>query len=171
MRAVRMKRAAITLAAALFLLCGSLTAQTGANACDLDLNGVVNVADAQMAVAMATGARPCTANIVGPLVCNETVVARVRAAALPGGTCVTSHWVTLTWTASTSAGVTGYNIYRGTVSGGPYTRINSTPVAGTSYVDSTVAAGQTYYYVARSVTSTGVESVNSNQAQAVVPSP
>lgn len=33
--------------------------------------------------------------------------------------------VTLTWTASTSAGVTGYKIYRGMVNGGPYALVGN----------------------------------------------
>lgn len=77
--------------------------------------------------------------------------------------------VTLSWTASTTAGV-NYNIYRGTTSGGPYaTKVNATPVTGTSFTDTTVVSGQTYYYVARAVDGTGTESVNSNQAIAAVP--
>jgi hypothetical protein len=82
-----------------------------------------------------------------------------------------THYVDLAWTASTSSGVTGYDIYRGTASGGPYTQINSSSVAGTTYTDSTVAAGQTYYYVATAVNSSGVQSGYSNQASATVPSP
>jgi hypothetical protein len=80
------------------------------------------------------------------------------------------HRVTLTWTASTSSGVVGYNIYRSTVSGGAYTMIQSS-VSGTSYVDSSVSSGQTYYYVATAVDGNNDESVDSNQAQAVVPVP
>jgi hypothetical protein len=34
------------------------------------------------------------------------------------------HTVTLSWTDSAST-VVGYNVYRGTLSGGPYTKINS----------------------------------------------
>jgi predicted phage tail protein len=34
-----------------------------------------------------------------------------------------------------------------------------------------VAAGTTYYYVVRSVNSSGTESANSNQATAAVPTP
>jgi fibronectin type 3 domain-containing protein len=79
--------------------------------------------------------------------------------------------VDLAWTASTSSGVTGYDIYRGTASGGPYTQINSSSVAGTTYTDSTVAAGQAYYYVATAVNSSGTQSGYSNQASATVPSP
>jgi fibronectin type 3 domain-containing protein len=65
--------------------------------------------------------------------------------------------------------VTGYNVYRSTVSGGSYAKINSSMVAGTTYTDATAASGQTYYYVTTSVDSSGVESLNSNEVQVVVP--
>jgi HYDIN/CFA65/VesB family protein/centrosomal CEP192-like protein/ASPM-SPD-2-Hydin domain-containing protein len=80
------------------------------------------------------------------------------------------HSVSLSWAASTST-VAGYNVYRGGTSGGPYTRINSALDSNTSYMDSSVQAGQTYYYVTTAVDSTGTESSYSNQAQAVIPSP
>jgi hypothetical protein len=79
-----------------------------------------------------------------------------------------SHSVTLTWTASTST-VSGYDVYRSTVSGGPYTLQNSTPVATTTYVDTAVTAGTTYYYVVTSVDSSGVQSADSAEASALVP--
>ncbi len=45
--------------------------------------------------------------------------------------------------------ITGYNIYRSPVSGGPYTNIyTSTDLSVTSYMDTNVVAGQTNYYVA-----------------------
>lgn len=80
------------------------------------------------------------------------------------------HSVSLSWTASTST-VVGYNIYRSTVSGGPYTKVNSTPVSGTTYTDQTVLGNTTYYYVATAVSSTGSESTYSNQVSASVPGP
>jgi hypothetical protein len=80
-----------------------------------------------------------------------------------------SHSVTLTWTASASTGVTGYNVYRSTVSGGPYTKLTSPPVAATTYVDSAVQSAQTYYYVVTSVDSSGVESADSAEVSATVP--
>jgi hypothetical protein len=79
-----------------------------------------------------------------------------------------SHSVTLTWTASTSA-VSGYNVYRSTVSGGPYTKLTATPVSSTTYVDSAVSASQTYFYVLTSVDGSGVESANSAEVSALVP--
>ena len=80
------------------------------------------------------------------------------------------HTVTLTWTASPSS-VSGYNVYRGTLSGGPYTRINAALEAATNYVDNTVQSGTTYYYVVTAEASSGVESSFSNPVTAVVPSP
>jgi hypothetical protein len=79
-----------------------------------------------------------------------------------------SHSVTLSWTASASA-VSGYNVYRSTVSGGPYTVLNSSLITTTSYTDTTVQAGTTYYYVVTSVNSSGVESADSTQVSATVP--
>ncbi len=78
------------------------------------------------------------------------------------------HAVNLSWTASRSQ-VAGYNIYRGSVSGGPYSKLDLSLVTGTAYTDTTVQAGRTYYYVTTAVNSSGNESAYSNQVQAVVP--
>ena len=76
--------------------------------------------------------------------------------------------VTLNWAASTFT-VAGYNVYRATQSGGPYTRVNSSLVSGPSYTDNTVLSGQTYYYVVTAVAAGGAESVFSSQVTAVIP--
>ena len=81
------------------------------------------------------------------------------------------HSVSLSWNASTSQNVTGYNIYRGVKSGGPYSKINPVLNASTVYTDTTVVDGQTYYYVVTAVNSSNQESGYSNQAQAVIPPP
>jgi hypothetical protein len=86
------------------------------------------------------------------------------------GTPTPQHSVSLSWGASTST-VVGYKVYRGTQSGGPYAAITSAPDASTAYTDSTVLAGGTYYYVVTAVDSSANESVYSNQAQAVIPTP
>lgn len=86
------------------------------------------------------------------------------------GVATTQHNVSLSWDSSTSP-VVGYNVYRGGTSGGPYTKINSTLDPSTTYTDSSVQAGQTYYYVTTGVDSTGTESAYSNQVQALIPSP
>lgn len=69
--------------------------------------------------------------------------------------------VRLNWTASSSSGVTGYNVYRGTATGGPYTKIGT--ATGVSYTDSAVGYNTKYYYVTTAVSSGG-ESSHSNEA-------
>jgi len=89
-----------------------------------------------------------------------------------GGGSVHSHSVVLTWDASTSPDVVGYNVYRSDVSGGPYTLLDaSIPGSTLTYTDRTVQAGMTYYYVVTAVNSEGNESLYSNEASALVPSP
>lgn len=84
------------------------------------------------------------------------------------GVSTATHKASLTWTPSTST-VAGYNVYRGTQNGGPYSKINSSVVTGSAYTDSSVQAGTTYYYVVTSVTSAGVESVHSSQVSGTIP--
>jgi hypothetical protein len=78
--------------------------------------------------------------------------------------------VILFWGASPTSGVVGYNIYRGTSPGGESsTPLNSTPIAGTSYLDENVTEGMTYYYVLTSVGTNGGQSAPSNETEAQVP--
>jgi hypothetical protein len=83
------------------------------------------------------------------------------------GTQSSPYSVALSWNASSSA-VNGYNIYRGTQSGGPYSKLNSALLPSTSYSDPTVQSGATYYYVSTAVAN-NVESVYSNQTAAAIP--
>jgi hypothetical protein len=76
--------------------------------------------------------------------------------------------VNLWWNASSD--VVGYNVYRSTNTSGSYSKINSALDASTAYTDSTVTAGNTYYYAATSVNSAGQESsLSTPPVQAVVP--
>jgi len=84
------------------------------------------------------------------------------------GTGIQAHSATLSWTASTSS-VVGYNTYRGLVKGGPYTKLTTTPVAMSNYMDSTVLSGVTYYYTVTSVASGNNESGFSNEVIATIP--
>jgi hypothetical protein len=77
--------------------------------------------------------------------------------------------ISLNWADVAGTDVWGYNIYRATASGGPYTKLNgATPFAASDYVDNTVTDGQTYYYVTRSVDTAGNESADSGQSNAAV---
>jgi Putative Ig domain len=77
--------------------------------------------------------------------------------------------VLLNWTASPSSGVTGYNVYRSTVDGSGYVKINPSPVSGLTYNDASVVSGTTYYYVTTAVDNSGDESGFSEVYQAVIP--
>ncbi len=81
----------------------------------------------------------------------------------------TSHRVALSWQASTSEDVVGYNVYRGKNSGGPYHKINHQLDSRTKYTDPRCVSGRTYYYVTTTVNSLGEESIYSNEAQATIP--
>ncbi len=89
-----------------------------------------------------------------------------------------THDVILTWTASTTPGVVGYNVYRGITSGKESTTpLNSSPVAAgcttattCTYTDATVVAGTTYYYTVTAVASNdATQSADSNEVSATVP--
>jgi hypothetical protein len=76
--------------------------------------------------------------------------------------------ILLSWNAD-SGSLNGYNTYRSTVSGGPYTKLTSSPQAPSSYTDLAVQSGNTYYYVVTAVSTSNVESGYSDQAVATVP--
>jgi hypothetical protein len=153
----------------LALLSAAIPVRGQINACDLNADGVVNVLDVQLAVDMDVGTLACTANIAGVDVCTPQVVQTVINTAL-GGTCFL-HYVALGWTASSSPSIAGYNVYRSATSGGPYTKLNSSPVAAITFTDTTALAGQTYYYVCTAVNTSSEESTYSSEVSVVVPSP
>lgn len=78
------------------------------------------------------------------------------------------HTVELQWSDS-GGDIVGYNVFRGTVSGGPYSQINASLVASPYYSDTTVQDGVTYYYVTTAVDNQGEQSNYSNEAEAKVP--
>jgi hypothetical protein len=82
------------------------------------------------------------------------------------------HSVSLSWNASTSQGITSYNVYRALygTSCGSYSNIGSTASSITTYTDSVVIDGATYCYATTAVDPSG-ESGYSNITQAVIPPP
>ena len=71
--------------------------------------------------------------------------------------------VSLSWTGS--SGATSYNVYRGTSSGGESGTPIATGLTGTSYTDSSVTNGSTYFYKVAAVNAAGT-SGQSNEASA-----
>ena len=79
-----------------------------------------------------------------------------------------THAIVLNWNANAS-GVTGYNCYLSMVPGGPYQKVNSTPMTGTTYTESEVQSGNTYYYVVTAVNASNQESGYSSEVAAIIP--
>jgi hypothetical protein len=80
------------------------------------------------------------------------------------GAAVPVHSINLSWNASTSEDISGYNIYRAVYASacGSYSKINSLLNAGTVYTDSVVVDGATYCYATTAVNTSNEESGYSN---------
>jgi hypothetical protein len=90
------------------------------------------------------------------------------------GTPAPVHTVNLSWTASTSPNISGYNIYRAvyTTSCGSFSKINTALNTSTLYTDSVVVDGTSYCYATTAVNSSNEESGYSNIASNVqIPAP
>jgi Protein of unknown function (DUF1573)/Immunoglobulin I-set domain len=110
-----------------------------------------------------------TGNVSGSITISSNATNSPLTVNLSGaGVAIVNHSVTFSWIPSTSS-VIGYNAYSSKTSGGPYTKLTSAPVSTTTYTDTTVQSGQTYYYVVTSVNSSNVESVYSGQTTATIP--
>ena len=86
-----------------------------------------------------------------------------------------THDVSLSWNASTSPNISGYNIYRAVYANsacGSFSRLNLSLIANTVFTDSAVVDGKSYCYATTAVDSSGQESRYSNIASNVqVPAP
>jgi hypothetical protein len=106
---------------------------------------------------------------------------RVRALRRPGLACFvallfavtlwpqTQHSITIGWTYTQGADLaTGFNVYRATTSGGPYTKLTATPLSinTLTFMDITGVGGTKYFYVVTAVDIGGFESANSPEASA-----
>jgi hypothetical protein len=90
------------------------------------------------------------------------------------GTPASTHSVSLSWNASSSTNVSGYNVYRAvyTNSCGSFSKINSLLNTSTLYTDSAVTDGTSYCYAATAVNTNNQESGYSNIASNVqIPAP
>ena len=145
------------------------------SACDVNNDGTLSGADLDALVSMALGSTQCAPGVQAIGGCNVIAVQRV-VNAVTGGACSTAsigtaHSVAVSWVASVTTNVVGYNLYRSASVAGTYTLVNSALISGTSYTDGSVQAGQTYYYVATAVDSGNNESQFSTAVSASVPTP
>lgn len=83
-----------------------------------------------------------------------------------------AHSVDVTWAASTSTPLQGYNVYRSTVSGGPYTKLSPTLSPTTLlFTDTTPLSGKQYFYVVTALNTSGAESSASSEVAVTIPVP
>jgi len=90
------------------------------------------------------------------------------------GTGTKPHMVSLSWNASTSSDVTGYNVYRApfVTSCGAYAKMNPSLEASTAFTDTTIVSGSSYCYASTAIDSNNQESAYSNIVSDVkIPSP
>jgi fibronectin type 3 domain-containing protein len=146
---------------------GVSIAGPGFNASGISVGQIIPTS--QGATASVTFAPAATGSVTGSLTITSNASNSPAVISLSGtGATAVSHAADLTWTASTSV-VVGYNVYRSTVSAGPFTKLTSSSVTATAYSDASVQAGLTYYYVVTAVNSSNVESAYSNEVTAVIP--
>jgi hypothetical protein len=88
------------------------------------------------------------------------------------GLAALAHSVDVTWVASTSTPLQGYNVYRSTVSGGPYTKLSPTLSPTTLlFTDTTPLSGKQYFYVVTALNTSGAESSASSEVAVTIPFP
>jgi len=88
------------------------------------------------------------------------------------GLAALAHSVDVTWVASTSTPLQGYNVYRSTVSGGPYTKLSPTLSPTTLlFTDTTPLSGKQYFYVVTALNTSGAESAASPEVAVAIPVP
>ena len=75
--------------------------------------------------------------------------------------------ILLDWADNSEPDLASYRVYRSTTNGGPYT-VRATNVLVSSYTDTNVTAGISYYYVVTAVDTSKLESGYSSQASAAV---
>jgi hypothetical protein len=74
--------------------------------------------------------------------------------------------VTLDWADNAEGDLAGYDVYRATGGGGPYTKLTTTRLTASAYTDTSVTNGTAYYYVVTASDTAGNESAASGEASA-----
>jgi len=155
---------------------GSLTASGGsvtvtsasANNSTFSLGGLslpVTIPDGQSASFSVTFTPQTTGAATATLTFSSNAQPSTTTETLTGtGTVAPTYSVDLSWTASTSPDISGYNIYRAvyTTSCGAFAKVNPSLNASTSYTDNGVVDGTNYCYTTTAVNESSQESSYSN---------
>jgi len=129
-----------------------ITATTSSSTTSLNLGGTPKTAATYAPVVQVTGCGGGTIKASYKIVIQATP----------------NHVVDLSWTASISKNISGYNMYR-SPDGATWKRVNASLIASTLYTDSKVANATTYYYAATAVDIYGHESRKTPIVKAIVP--
>ena len=163
---------------ATYSISGTISPAAGGSGATVILSGaagattLTNASGSYSFSALTNGTYTVTPSNTGYMFSPASTNVTINAGNVPGvnftATVQSAHSVALSWIASTST-VAGYNVYRSTVSGTQYTKVNSSLVGGLAYNDGTVLGGTLYYFVTTAVDASGNESAYSNEVSANVP--
>jgi len=163
---------------ATYAISGTISPAAGGSGATVTLSGaagattVTNASGGYSFSGLANGTYTVTPSDTGYAYSPASMNVTINAANFPAvnftATVQQAHSVALSWIASTST-VAGYNVYRSTVSGTQYAKLNSSLVGVLGYTDVTVLGGTLYYYVTTAVDASGNESAHSNEVAANVP--
>jgi hypothetical protein len=163
---------------ATYAISGTISPAAGGNGATVILSGaagattLTNASGSYSFSGLANGTYTVTPSNTGYTYSPVSNNVTINAANVPGvnftATVQQSHSVALSWIASTST-VAGYNVYRSTVSGTQYAKVNSSLVGGLAYTDRAVLGSTVYYYVTTAVDAGGNESAHSNEVSANIP--
>ena len=162
---------------ATYSISGTISPAAGGSGATVILSGaagattLTNASGSYSFSALTNGTYTVTPSNTGYMFSPASMNVTINAGNVPGVnfTATVQHSVALSWIASTST-VAGYNVYRSTVSGTQYAKVNSSLVVGSlAYTDTTVLGGTVYYYVTTAVDASGNESVHSNEVSANIP--
>ncbi|MBJ7357901.1 malectin domain-containing carbohydrate-binding protein [Nocardioides sp.] len=100
-----------------------------------------------------------------------TAAPDTTAPAAPAGLTATlvESRVDLAWDAVAAGDLIGYNVYRSATAGGTRVKLNSAPLTGRTFSDSSAPAGATAHYVVTAVDTSANESGESNRVTADLP--
>jgi len=131
-------------------------------------NGII-LSPGQSTTLTATFAPSASGAASGKITVSSNATNSPSSVSLSGtGMAPKTHAVVLNWN-SDASGATGYNCYLSMIPGGPYQKVNSSPMTGTTYTESNVQSGSTYYYVVTAVNASNQESGYSSEVAAIVP--
>jgi len=126
----------------------------------------VTIPSGQSATFSITFSPQTAATASGTLTITSNALSSTTTETLTGtGTAAPTHSVNLSWTASTSTDVVGYNVYRALFNSsacGAFSKINPVLNTTTLYTDNTVANSTTYCYATTAVDTSNAESGYSN---------